>query len=139
MTDGQSVSMSWCRVYSGKCYNIISCQKVAVWKLRPYFTVSSETSPNLEGQAPVFISLRNRVVQLYPRALSCLYVTSYILQGYSWNILTRLHTGITNFQNHLMQILWYPGLTVEIHMKVLTSWNAIFNKLFYQNFEQDFH
>jgi hypothetical protein len=28
-------------------------------------------SPNLEGQVPVFISLRNRVAQLYPRALGC--------------------------------------------------------------------
>jgi hypothetical protein len=31
-------------------------------------------SPNLEGQVPVFISPRNRVAQLYPRALG------YILQ-----------------------------------------------------------
>jgi hypothetical protein len=30
-------------------------------------------SPNLEGQVPVFISPRNRVAQLYPRALSGLW------------------------------------------------------------------
>jgi hypothetical protein len=33
--------------------------------------------PNLEGQFPVFISSRNRVAQLYPRALCSLYVVSY--------------------------------------------------------------
>jgi hypothetical protein len=39
---------------------------------KPYFTVSSETPPNLEGQVPVFISPRNRVAQLYPLALGSL-------------------------------------------------------------------
>jgi hypothetical protein len=33
-------------------------------------------SPNLEGQVPVFIFPRNRVVQLYPRALGSLFVAS---------------------------------------------------------------
>jgi hypothetical protein len=33
-------------------------------------------SPNLEGQVPIFISPRNRVAQLYPQALCCLFVTS---------------------------------------------------------------
>jgi hypothetical protein len=33
-------------------------------------------SPNLEGQVPVFISPRNRVVLLYPQALSSLLLTS---------------------------------------------------------------
>jgi hypothetical protein len=42
-------------------------------------------SPNLEGQVPVFISPRNRVAQLYPRALGSLYVASYDSQG-SWGI-----------------------------------------------------
>jgi hypothetical protein len=50
-------------------------------------------SPNLEGQVPVFISLRNRVAQLYPRAQGSLFVASYDSQGYSGGILTRLHTG----------------------------------------------
>jgi hypothetical protein len=40
-------------------------------------------SPNLEGQVPVFISPRNRVAQLYPRALGSLFVSSYDSQGYS--------------------------------------------------------
>jgi hypothetical protein len=34
-------------------------------------------SPNMEDQVPVFISLRNRVAQLYPQALSSLFVASY--------------------------------------------------------------
>jgi hypothetical protein len=33
--------------------------------------------PNLEGQVPVFISPRNRPVQLYPRALGSLFIASY--------------------------------------------------------------
>jgi hypothetical protein len=41
-------------------------------------------SPNLEGQVPIFISPRNRVAQLYPRALGSLSVASYDLQGLRW-------------------------------------------------------
>jgi hypothetical protein len=48
--------------------------------------------PNLEGQAPVFISPRNKVAQLYPRVLGSLFGTSYDSQGYGGGILTRLHT-----------------------------------------------
>jgi hypothetical protein len=48
---------------------------------------------NLEGQVPLFISPRNRVAQLYPRALGSLLVASYDSQGYSGGILSHLHTG----------------------------------------------
>jgi hypothetical protein len=34
-------------------------------------------SPNLEGQVPIFISLKNRVAQLYPRAPGSFSVSSY--------------------------------------------------------------
>jgi hypothetical protein len=47
-------------------------------------------SPNLENQVPVFISPRDRVAQLYPRALGSLSVASYDSQGYGGGILTRL-------------------------------------------------
>jgi hypothetical protein len=47
----------------------------------------------MEGLVPVFISHRNRVAQLYPRALSALSVASYDSQGYGAGILTLLHTG----------------------------------------------
>jgi hypothetical protein len=52
-------------------------------------------SPNLEGQFPVFISPSDRVAQLYPPALSSLFVLSYDSQGYGGGILTRLHTEST--------------------------------------------
>jgi hypothetical protein len=48
---------------------------------RPYFIISFETPPNLEGQIPVFISPRKWVAQLYPRALGSLSVASYDSQG----------------------------------------------------------
>jgi hypothetical protein len=51
-------------------------------------------SPNLEGHVHVFISPRNRVAKLYPRALCSLFVDSYDSQGYGGGILTRLHTGL---------------------------------------------
>jgi hypothetical protein len=48
----------------------------------------------LEGQVTVFISPRNKVVQLYPRALGFLFLASYDLHGYGGGILTRLYTGV---------------------------------------------
>jgi hypothetical protein len=59
-------------------------------ELRPYFTVS------FEGQIPLFISRRNRVTQLYPQALSSLFVASYDPQGYSGVILTHIYYGIVS-------------------------------------------
>jgi hypothetical protein len=50
-------------------------------------------SPNLEGQVPVFISPRNRMAQLYPRALGSLFVSYYDSHGYGGVFLTRLLTG----------------------------------------------
>jgi hypothetical protein len=50
-----------------------------------------QDSPNLESQVPVFISLRNRVANLYPQALGSLFVTSYDSQGYGGGIRSRLH------------------------------------------------
>jgi hypothetical protein len=50
-------------------------------------------SPNLEGQVPVFISPRNRVLQLYSQALGSLFVASYGSQDYGGGIWTRLHAG----------------------------------------------
>jgi hypothetical protein len=37
---------------------------------------------NLEGEVPIFISPRNRVVQLYPQALGSNFIASYDSQGY---------------------------------------------------------
>jgi hypothetical protein len=51
-------------------------------------------SPNLDGQVPVFISPRNRVAQLYPRALGSLLSPLTTRRDYGGGILTRLHTGL---------------------------------------------
>jgi hypothetical protein len=50
-------------------------------------------SPNLEGQVPIFISPRNRMVQLRPWALGSLSVASYDSQGCGGGILTCILTG----------------------------------------------
>jgi hypothetical protein len=60
----------------------------------PNFTVSD--SPNLEGQVLVSVSSRDRVAQLYPQALSYLFIASYDSQGYSGGIRARLHTEIND-------------------------------------------
>jgi hypothetical protein len=39
-------------------------------------------SPKLEGQAPLFISSRNRVARLFPQAMGSLFVASNDSQGY---------------------------------------------------------
>jgi hypothetical protein len=52
-------------------------------------------SLNLEGQVPVFISLRNRTTQLHHQAPGSLFFVSYNSQGYGGGIRPRLHTGFT--------------------------------------------
>jgi hypothetical protein len=62
----------------------------------PYFTVSNSIpTPKPEGRVTVFMSPRNKVAQLYPRALGSLFVASYDSQSYGGGIQTRLHTGLT--------------------------------------------
>jgi hypothetical protein len=46
--------------------------------------------PQPGGPSPLFISHRNRVAQLYPRALGSSFVASYDSQGYGGGILTCL-------------------------------------------------
>jgi hypothetical protein len=43
-------------------------------------------NPPMEGQAPLFISPRNKVVQLYSQTLGSLFVASYDSQGYDGGI-----------------------------------------------------
>jgi hypothetical protein len=57
----------------------------------PHFT---RDVPNQEGQVPVFISLRNSVVKLYPQALGSLFVASYDSQDHGGGIRPCLHAGI---------------------------------------------
>jgi hypothetical protein len=56
-------------------------------------------SPNLEGQVPVFISPRNRVAQLYPRALGSLSAASYDSRGLRWRY--------SNLPPHGVFMVWY--------------------------------
>jgi hypothetical protein len=80
-------------------------------------------SPNLEGQVPVFISPRNRVAQLYPRALGSLCVASYDSQVCTkQNIinlpcLVRTSFGPTQFE---------PGLHLKICLlqPIIPWWNT---------------
>jgi hypothetical protein len=51
-------------------------------------------TPNLEDQASIFMSPRDRVDQFYPQALGSFFVTFYNSKGYSDGvILTSLHMG----------------------------------------------
>jgi hypothetical protein len=50
------------------------------------------------GPDPLFTSPRNRVAQLYFRALGCFFVASYDSQGYDGDILARLHTKVKVIQ-----------------------------------------
>jgi hypothetical protein len=48
---------------------------------------------HLEDQVPTFLSLGNRVAQLYPQSLCSLFAASYDSQVYGAGIRHRLHTG----------------------------------------------
>jgi hypothetical protein len=70
--------------------------------------------PNLKSQLPVFISPRNSVAQLYPRALGSLFVAPYNTQDYGGDILIRLHTG----QKVKVKVM----LRLSVSQYVLVSW-----------------
>jgi hypothetical protein len=53
----------------------------------------TKDSPTLEGQVPIFISTRDRVAQLYSRALGSLLISSYDSQGCGGGIRPLCHTG----------------------------------------------
>jgi hypothetical protein len=55
--------------------------------------VNIASDPNLEDQISVFISLSDRVTQLYTQALRSLFVAFYESQGYSAGTLTHLSMG----------------------------------------------
>jgi hypothetical protein len=57
-------------------------------------TVSLASNPqNLGDQVSVFITLSDRVAQLYSQAAGSLFVALYASQGYGGGILTRLQRG----------------------------------------------
>jgi hypothetical protein len=76
----------YCTIASGPCQSSYSWGRSPA-ELTAIFYCLIWDSPNLEGQVPIFISPRNRVAQLYPRALGSLFVASYYSQGCSGCIL----------------------------------------------------
>jgi hypothetical protein len=83
-------------IYSYNCFWALPKQPLSgpsPAELTAIFYCLTWDSPIVEGQIPVFISPRNRVTQLYTRALSSLFIATYDSQGYGGGILTRLHTG----------------------------------------------
>jgi hypothetical protein len=61
-------------------------------------------SPNLEGQVFVFICPRNKVAQLYLKALDPLFIATYDSQGYGGGIRTRLHADRLRFDNFVLAV-----------------------------------
>jgi hypothetical protein len=53
-------------------------------------------TPNLEDQAPIFMSPSDRVAQLCPQAPGSLSVAFYDSHGYDGSTLTCLHTGMSS-------------------------------------------
>jgi hypothetical protein len=88
-------------------------------------------SPNLEGRVPIFISPKNRVAQLYPRALGSLFVASYDSQGYGGGILTLLHTGQNWLSSDLISLSSISSVrvTTVIHSSYLNTHTHTQNKL----------
>jgi hypothetical protein len=57
----------------------------------------------MEGQVPVFITPRNRVAQLYPRALGSLFVASYDSQGLRWRYSNPRPHGFAEYDDEEIQ------------------------------------
>jgi hypothetical protein len=64
----ESVVFSFCRASPVQPFSSLSPMGLMSILYCLYFL---DSPPNLEGQIPVFISPRNRISQLYPRALGC--------------------------------------------------------------------
>jgi hypothetical protein len=79
-------------------------------------------SPNVEGRVPVFISLRNKVAQLYPRALGSLSDASYYSQGYGGGIVTHLHTVLRVLREKLIVLFLF--IRNGPHRKRKIPWKA---------------
>jgi hypothetical protein len=60
------------------------CSVITQWseslRTRNHTLLSHLRRPNLEGHVPLFISPRNRVAQLYPRALGCMFSFHHLLR-----------------------------------------------------------
>jgi hypothetical protein len=96
-------------------------------------------SPNLEGQVPVFITPRNRVAKLYPRALGSLSVASYDSQGLRWKYSNPPPHGEILFFNTLFPLYWVSASCCACNNEwvqqsfVLNNVSACFIKHVYHN------
>jgi hypothetical protein len=76
-------------------------------------------SPNLEGKVPVFISPRNRVAQLYPRALGFLSVAFYDSQELRWRYSDQLSQGST-CPDWFIEVNWFNTVILKpLHVSIL--------------------
>jgi hypothetical protein len=69
-------------------------------------------SPNLVGQVPVFISPRNRVVQLYPQALGSIFIASHDSQGCGGDMRIHFHFGDSTDRVESSRVLCYDRRSV---------------------------
>jgi hypothetical protein len=79
------------RIATGLCQSNQS--RVQVLQNSDHILLSHLRLLQPEGQVTVFISPRNRVAHLYPRALGFFFVASYNSRGYDGYILICLHAG----------------------------------------------
>jgi hypothetical protein len=83
-------------------------------ELRPYFTVSFEDSPNLEGQVPIYTSPRNRVAKLYLPVTGFPFRPNAWLSGCPSLILCRLaRGGPMEMGAAMLRADWLDGKSLE--------------------------
>jgi hypothetical protein len=89
-------SHSWFRVLRDLwSYSLFTDLRIPTWRARS-------------------LSPRNKVTQLYPQALSALYIASYNLKGCGVGFRTRLHTGEL--------LTWLTYITLTQHRKHHIHW-----------------
>jgi hypothetical protein len=142
-TDSQSASSFWCRAPQILIFFLwhlchvghplwrenrsVICSAITHWlesrRTRNHTLLSHLRLPQPEGQVPIFIS-RNRVAQLYPRALGSLFVASYDSQGYGGGILTYHHTGTTQILE--LEFLLQSTASRPLHLSIGLTFTQIF-------------
>jgi hypothetical protein len=93
--------------------------------------------PNLEGQVPVFISLRNMVAQLYPQPLGSLLIASYDSQGGGciqtrWVNIVCIGLFPSNGCHLFTQLLL--DIVSAYHIFIIVKWDYYNKNTFIQNF-----
>jgi hypothetical protein len=97
-------------------YNVMKAQSC---KTHGHILLSHLRLPQPGGPGPVFISPRNRVAKLYPRALGTLFVASYDSHGYAGGILTFLNTGL-KISVQITRPLYHTKYPSRTHRTIFT-------------------